>query len=161
MGRPEKVLDWKKVENLLESDCNGVEVAAHFDMHPETFYRKVEEEFKIGFTEYSARKKAIGDSNIKAKQYNKAISGKGDNSMLTFLGRVRLLQRENDQQVASPNDENIEMKNDLYAALQKIEEMKKELDEIKSKNLPNSSPNIQKLPDLPPENADFFHLSSQ
>lgn len=93
MVRPVKPLDWKKVDNLLMAGCHGTEIAANFDMHPETFYRKVQEEKKVGFTEYSALKRSQGDSLLRAKQFEKALEK--DNTMMIWLGKNRLNQREN------------------------------------------------------------------
>lgn len=93
--RPAKEVDWKLVDELLLANCHGTEIASHFDMHPDTFYRKVQEKFGIGFTEYSTEKKQRGDSLIKFAQYKKALGvGKGDNTMLIWLGKQRLGQRE-------------------------------------------------------------------
>lgn len=92
--RPKKIVDWAKVDELLMAGCLGTEIAAHFDMHHDTFYRKVEEQYGIGFTAYSAEKKAQGDSLLRAAQYAKALglSDKGDNTLLIWLGKTRLGQ---------------------------------------------------------------------
>jgi hypothetical protein len=94
MARPEKPVDWKKVEHLLMAGCKGTEIAPHFDMNVETFYRKVEETYKVGFTEYSRIKKDQGDSLLRAKQFEKALEK--DNTMLIWLGKQRLDQKEPD-----------------------------------------------------------------
>lgn len=93
MSRPEKPIDWKKVDQLLMAGCTGTEIAPHFDMHYNTFYNKVQEKYNIGFSEYSASKKDQGDSLLKAKQFEKALSGKND-TMLIWLGKTRLKQSE-------------------------------------------------------------------
>lgn len=95
MSRPEKPIDWNKVDQLLMSGCKGTEIAPHFDMHYETFYDRVKQKYNVGFTEYCSLKKEQGDSLLKAKQFEKAM--KGDNSMLIWLGKVRLGQREASQ----------------------------------------------------------------
>lgn len=96
MARPEKPIDWEIVDQFLEAGCNGTQIAAHFNMNPETFYRKVESTYKVGFTEYSSQKNQYGEALIKLAQFNKAIgkSKKGDTTLLTYLGRVRLKQIE-------------------------------------------------------------------
>ena len=93
MARPEKPIDWDLVDRLLEAGCLGTEIAANFDMHPNTFYNKVLEEQKVGFTKYSAQKKGKGDSLLRAVQYETAIKDK-DRSMLIWLGKQRLGQKE-------------------------------------------------------------------
>lgn len=95
-GRPEKEVDWKKVDDLLIAGCLGTEIAAHFDMHPNTFYAKIEERYKVNFTQYSFEKKSQGESLLRAHQYAKALglTDKGDNTLLIWLGKTRLNQRE-------------------------------------------------------------------
>lgn len=106
MSRPEKPIDWNLVDNLLMANCHGTEIAAHFDMHPKTFYAKVEDKFKMTFTEYSLEKKQKGDSILRAKQYEKAV--KGDNVMLVWLGKNRLGQKDHHEAPLAPNDKSID-----------------------------------------------------
>lgn len=96
MSRPEKEIDWKKVDDLLTAGCLGTEIAGYFDMHPNTFYGKVEDKYKMSFTSYSQEKKAKGESILRAHQYAKAlgITEKGDNTLLIWLGKQRLNQRD-------------------------------------------------------------------
>ena len=94
--RPLIPIDWNKADELMMAGCFGTEIAAYFSMHPETFYRRVEEEKGLGFTEYLQQKKSNGDALLKAVQYAKAIglTDKGDNTLLIWLGKVRLEQKE-------------------------------------------------------------------
>jgi hypothetical protein len=92
MSRPEKQIDWAKVDHLLMAGCAGTQIAPHFDMHEETFYIKVKEKYNMGFTAYCALKRKHGDSLLLAKQFEKAL--KGDNTLLIWLGKTRLEQRE-------------------------------------------------------------------
>lgn len=98
MSRPEKPIDWKLVDELLIAGCMGTEIAPHFDMHYETLYRRVEEKFGIGFTEYSRQKRAQGDACLRKVQYDKAMGG--DNTLLVWLGKNRLAQKESHQEVS-------------------------------------------------------------
>lgn len=105
MTRPEKEIDWKKVDDLMIAGCMGTEIAPYFDMHPKTFYGKVEDKYKMTFTEYSQEKKAKGESLLRAQQYAKALglTDKGDNTLLIWLGKQRLNQRDNkDDQIQHP-----------------------------------------------------------
>lgn len=115
MARPEKPIDWKKVDDLLIAGCLGTEIAACFDMHPSTFYLKVEEKYKMGFTQYSSEKKSQGESILRAHQYAKALglTDKGDNTLLIWLGKTRLKQKEHGSEDVSLNDENIQSTIDL------------------------------------------------
>jgi hypothetical protein len=98
MSRPEKKIDWKLVDKLLMAGCEGTQIAPHFDMHYETFYRRVQEKYGMGFTEYCALKRYQGDSFLLDKQFQKAREG--DNVMLVWLGKNRLKQTESPQEVA-------------------------------------------------------------
>ena len=96
MSRPPIPIDWKRVDELLEAGSLGNEIAGVFGMHQKTFYDRVVTDFGITFTEYSQPKRSKGDSIIRETQYLKAIghSKKGDNTMLIWLGKQRLNQRE-------------------------------------------------------------------
>ena len=90
-GRPLCKIDWKKVDFFLQAGCSGTDVAAELGIHPETLYRRCEEENKTNFSEYLQLKKRSGAANILAKQYAKAIQG--DNAMLIWVGKQQCGQR--------------------------------------------------------------------
>lgn len=101
--RPVKPIDWKLVDTLLISGCLGNEIAAHFDMHPTTFYNRVEQQYGMSFTNYSSEKRSKGESLIRHKQFEVAM--KGDKTMLVWLGKNKLGQKETeDKSTISPND---------------------------------------------------------
>jgi hypothetical protein len=108
MSRPEKPIDWLMVDKLLEGGCLGTEICTHFNMHHDTFYRRVEEKFNVSFTAYSAEKKRKGETNLRMAQYLKAIgeTKKGDNTLLIWLGKQRLEQKDTplDLQVNAETD---------------------------------------------------------
>jgi hypothetical protein len=91
-GRPEKPIDWNKVDQLLMSGCTGPQIAPHFDISPKTLYEKVFDKFNVNFTQYSALKKEQGISLLLAKQFEKAM--KGDNTMLIWVGKQLAGQRD-------------------------------------------------------------------
>ncbi len=94
--RPEKPIDWDLVDTLLVSGCNCVEIAAHFQIHPTNFGIRLEKKYGMGYTTYAYEKRKQGDSLLKHTQYMKALgkSDKGDNTLLIWLGKNRLEQRE-------------------------------------------------------------------
>lgn len=94
MSRPKIPIDWKRVDELLEAGCLGTEIAAFFGIHPDTFYGRVESKYDMGFSHYSAQKKSTGEALIREAQFKKAVK-KLDNTMLIWLGKQRLGQREN------------------------------------------------------------------
>lgn len=92
MPRPKIQVDWVKVDQLLEAGCDGTQVAAYFGMHEDTFYERVLEQHKVGFTAYKAQKRARGNSLLLGKQFQVAMSG--DKTMLVWLGKQRLDQSD-------------------------------------------------------------------
>lgn len=135
MSRPEKLIDWEKVDKLLIAGCMGTEIAPHFDMHVQTFYNKVLEQYKMCFTEYSALKRQQGDSILRAKQYEKAM--KLDNTMLIWLGKNRLGQKETLERDGVPNDKQIDQTLEISKLQYEKDQLTKELDAIKSKAKPS------------------------
>jgi hypothetical protein len=100
-GRPEKPIDWDLVDKYIMAGCLGTEIAPHFDVHVNTLYDRLLEKYNCNFTEYSRIKRCQGLSLIRYKQFEKALDG--DNTMLVWLGKNCLKQREN------PESENTEM----------------------------------------------------
>lgn len=92
-GRPVKEIDWNKVDAWLEAGCTGADMAREFDMHHQTFYDRVQIEKGMLFTDYCALKKARGDDLLRNAQFKKAVEHL-DNTMLIWLGKQRLEQRE-------------------------------------------------------------------
>ncbi len=127
MSRPEKPINWEVVENLLVAGCLGTEIAAQFDMHPNTFYDRVEKQYNLSFTDYSSEKKCKGNSLIRAKQFEKAVK-KGDNTMLIWLGKNRLGQKET-QETVIPNQANLDITHELLEENKKLREQLEELNE--------------------------------
>ena len=102
MARPKADIDWKRVDELLEADCEGTEIAAHLGLVPNTLYRRCEIDHKVSFSKYLQEKKARGNSLLKEKQFEKAISG--DSGMLVWLGKNRLNQSDKKQQTIEIKD---------------------------------------------------------
>jgi hypothetical protein len=92
MARPKTVIDWNKVDKYLQAQCDGVGIAGLLGISPDTLYRACQEIHKIGFAEYSAQKKAEGKELLKAKQFSVAMEG--DKTMLVWLGKQYLQQRD-------------------------------------------------------------------
>lgn len=140
MARPEKPIDWKLVDDLLMAGCKGTEISPYFDMHVNTFYRKVLEIHNISFNEYSASKKEQGDSVLRAKQYEKAVI-KGDTTMLIWLGKSRLGQIEAKPiENIPPNDAHNDIAIQLIKILGENQTLKEKILELESKTDPVVQP---------------------
>ena len=92
MARSATVIDWKAVDRLLQAGCNGVQIAARFGIHPETLYDNCKRDHKSDFSAYAAQKREHGETLLHEQQFLLAM--KGDKTMLIWLGKQRLGQRE-------------------------------------------------------------------
>lgn len=126
MSRPELTVDWEKVDYMLKCGCLGSEVAATFAMHPDTLYRKINERYGMTFTAYQQEMRCIGDYALRQKQYEKALEG--DNTLLIWLGKNRLGQK---------NEDKISISEDGLKALEKSMEI---LNHLQSK----ADPKVEK-----------------
>lgn len=115
MARPEKQIDWQRVDQLLEAGCHGTEICSHFDLTADRFYDRVKEKYGMSFTEYSQEKRQKGDSLLREKQFIKAVDG--DNMMLIWLGKNRLRQRDREEK--SENQEATELLKKIVSEIKK------------------------------------------
>lgn len=96
MGRPEAVIDWDEVDQLLEAGCSGAEIAASIGMSADGFYDRCQADHGILFSLYSQQKRSKGDSMLRKVQFDAAIKDK-DRAMLIWLGKQRLGQTDKSQ----------------------------------------------------------------
>lgn len=92
MARPKTDIDWKRVDELLVAQCDGVGIASILGIHPNTLYLNCEQDHKMSFSAYSQQKRGEGKELLRAKQYELALNG--DKTMLVWLGKQYLNQRE-------------------------------------------------------------------
>lgn len=95
-----KPVDWKIVDELLEAGCMGTEIAPRLGICAETLYLRCQADKNKHFTVYAQEKRACGDVLLKKKQFDKAlgIDTTGDNTLLIWLGKTRLGQKEDASQ---------------------------------------------------------------
>lgn len=130
MSRPELSVDWEKVDYMLKCGALGSEIAAAFHMHPDTLYRKINDRYGVTFTAYQQERRAEGDYSLRQKQYEKAmgLTETGDNTLLIWLGKNRLGQK---------NEDKISISEDGLKALEKSMEI---LNHLQSK----ADPKVEK-----------------
>ena len=122
-------IDWDISDRLMEAGCDGTEVAAHFGIHKETFYRRVKQDLGLDYTDYKQQKRHKGNALLRAKQYEKAV--KGETSLLIWLGKNRLEQRDQpkDESNLAPKDELIKLQNELVEAKYQLLQQQKQIRE--------------------------------
>ena len=135
-GRPEKPIDWDRVDYLLEVGCNGCQIASEFNIHHDTLYNRIRDRYGMIFSEYSAKMGAKGEKNLLEVQYEKAMTK--DNTMMIWLGKQRLKQRENYQEVNNdaPKQNEKDLSDKLEKAIYEIKQLKEKLNAIEPKTEP-------------------------
>jgi hypothetical protein len=91
-GRKKIILPFAKIDAALEAGANGVQVAAMFNIHPETLYNYVKEHKKMDFSAYLMQKRESGNEKLLTAQYRQALQG--DRGLLIWLGKQRLNQTD-------------------------------------------------------------------
>lgn len=111
VSKPRKPIDWNLVDKLLMAGCSSTEIAPHFDITDETLQERTVKEKGMGYSAYSATLRSKGESCLRAKQFEKAL--KGDNTMMVWLGKNRLKQKDNPDQTinSAPNQTEIDFNN--------------------------------------------------
>ena len=123
MSRPEKPIDWSLVDKLLQAHTPGTEIAASFDMHPDTFYDRVKKEFGTGFTAFCSQKKKKGKNNLRLAQLKNALEG--NTSMQVWLGKNWLAQRDEPKE-DKEFDGQLAVLLEMLKKIQKPDEFKKD-----------------------------------
>jgi hypothetical protein len=102
-GRPRAEIDYKLLDSLCHINCTGEECASVLGIDYDTLNRCLKRDKKGGFTEYYKKKSAAGRASLRRKQWQKALgtegitgkdSGKGDTTMLIWLGKQHLGQSD-------------------------------------------------------------------
>jgi hypothetical protein len=90
------------VEDFLTSGATGAQTAAYIGVCDETLYDRVKKEFGISFSDYSSKFKSRGEGMLHVAQFKKAM--KLDNTMMVWLGKNRLGQRDTPVELGVTNE---------------------------------------------------------
>jgi hypothetical protein len=95
-NRPELIIDWEEVKKLLRAGCTQTEVAGAIGISLSTLKAKTEATHGIPLSYYAQEHRKRGEAYLRLHQYEKAIgtTKDGDNTLLIWLGKVRLQQKE-------------------------------------------------------------------
>lgn len=104
VGCPPKEIDWNIVDEYLIAGCPGTKIAAAIGICNDTLYDRCEKEKGVNFSAYSQQKRSKGDALLHKSQFDYAIEG--DTSLLIFLGKTRLDQRESQEVSVAPETVN-------------------------------------------------------
>lgn len=130
-GTQPKFIDWDLVDTLAIKGCLGSEIASRLGICADTLYNRCLTDKGVLWSEYLRQKHEIGETLLRAKQFDKAI-GKckdGDNTLLIWLGKQRLGQRESLEQ--APISEEINKKLDQHMSFMKDRQTKSSEEALK------------------------------
>lgn len=107
VGPPPKDIDWNRVDKLLISGAPSTKIADALGISTDTLYNRCQTDKGINYSAYSQQKKQCGDVILQEAQFDKAIGNtdKGDTTLLIWLGKTRLDQRESVAVTVSPQHE--------------------------------------------------------
>lgn len=104
MGAPKKVIDYEAVEKLAKIHCTQEEIASTMDLSVRTLQR--DETFCRIY------KKGIEEGKKSLRRLQWELAEKGDRTMLVWLGKQYLGQRDN-KDIAVSDIRSIEIVDDL------------------------------------------------
>ena len=105
MARTKIPIDWNRVEKMAIAGANGVQIAAALGICYATLERRNKEDNNVDFVEFLTTKREKGNEALLSKQYDIAMSG--DKTMLIWLGKQRLDQKERTDHTTNNKDLNI------------------------------------------------------
>ena len=91
-GRPSALIDWHKVDQYLQAQCDGMNIAGLLGIHYNTLYEDCKKVKGCNFSEYSARKKEEGVELLKVVQFRDAMAG--NTTMQIWLGKQYAGQKD-------------------------------------------------------------------
>ena len=95
-NHPDLIIDWEEVKRMLRAGCTQTEVACAIGISPGTLKAKTQATHGVPLSYYAQEHRKRGEAYLRVHQYEKAmgVTKDGDNTLLIWLGKVRLLQKE-------------------------------------------------------------------
>lgn len=91
-GRPKHPIDWDRVIKMTMAGATGASIAHDLGIKPDLLYDRIKTDQGLDFSTFQVLHRMRGDDMLKLKQFELAM--KGDKSMLIWLGKNRLKQRD-------------------------------------------------------------------
>lgn len=98
-GRPEKPIDWERVDRLCAVQCTAKEIAADQNISVDTLENKIKASHNMSFSEYFDIKRQGGFSSLRHKMYENAM--RGSNPLQIFLAKNWLGMAEKIEQTSA------------------------------------------------------------
>lgn len=120
MGRPKKNLtpkEWDSVKYMCMIHCTGEEIAGVLQMDYDTLNRNCKDKYGYGISEYIKRNQSNGKMSLRRAQWKLAENGNA--SMLIWLGKQWLGQKDQQEIVMSKDDDSVREMEAYFADKQK------------------------------------------
>ena len=129
-GRPVKPIDWSQFEQLCALQCTQLEIANVLHIHPNTLSDRVLSNYGDDYSTTYKRFSDVGKCSLRRYQF---VQSKTNTSMAIWLGKNWLGQRDHEIEQISPKQEDLDLKKNFYISQYEIQQLKKEVDDLKSK----------------------------
>lgn len=129
VGPPPKDISIEKFEELCGLWCTSEEIAASFKIHLNTLKKRVVEHYG---EEYSQIYKRMFDNGTPSFRRERRVLSKRNANMSIWLGKIHLGEKEHQDKEDAPKEEDLLLKQQYYATLYENQQLKKELDDLKS-----------------------------
>jgi hypothetical protein len=130
-GRPEKPIDWEKVDQMLLAQTPSKSIAEALGVHLETFYDRVKEKYGVNYSEYAGKKQTEGKIGIRLKNYQKAMAG--NIQMLLRLSEVYLEEfKEDNTPKTSPFQDDINKEHEIMRLKHENEVLKADANKLQA-----------------------------
>lgn len=87
-------IDWKQFEGLCRLHCTAEEICGILDISQDTLERACKKKYKANYAEVFRQKAAAGKMSLRRRQYQAAMSPNASPSMLIWLGKQWLGQKD-------------------------------------------------------------------
>ncbi len=92
VGRPEKEIDWKLLDSILQFGARLIDCSEMLDMSDDSIQRKIQDAHGCTFSEYRERKMSKMRMRLLQKQFDVAMAG--NTALLIWLGKQHLGQTD-------------------------------------------------------------------
>jgi AraC-like DNA-binding protein len=130
VGIPEKEIILDQVLYWIDLQATAQEIAGSFHVSVDTLDRRIKDHFGMNFAELY--KRTAGQAKITLRRWQFQMAEKNC-TMAIFLGKQWLGQTDHQDKQEAPKQEDVDLKDKYYASKYENQQLRKELDDLKSK----------------------------
>ena len=130
VGPPNKDIDFELFEMLCADWCTTEEIAARLKIHANTLRKKVIDRYG---EDYSVVYKRMFDAGTPSFRRERRVLSKRNANMSIWLGKIHLGEKEHLEKEEAPKQDDLDLKQRFYASQYEIQQLKQQLNDLKSK----------------------------